>query len=571
MGEMWWINDYKSLNYEKKLQLHKNIMKSFEELYFCVADINLPNDYIDTICCEQFISEVLGVGGTASIRLQEIVMILSNAEYQEQLSDFFDIYTLRERTGNTNILQTEFVSQFSGWCMARFVVTDRDKDNNATGLIFTLKDINTEKLWEIEKSNTLRVDFENGKKSREDLREELKKSYETVKRANEIKSEFLSHMSHDVRTPMNAIIGMTDVAAANINDRTKVEDCLNKIKESSNYLLRLLNEIIDMNKIEIGTVDLSEDEINLTNLVQEMIRSIKTDIRAKEQHLSVKINQLEHKQVIADSVHIQQVFINIISNAIKYTPQGGKINIEVAEIANPQPGIGTFEFVFEDTGIGIQPENIDRIFEPFEREEDSRISAIHGTGLGLAIARNIVNMMGGNIRVESVPHEGSKFTVTINLKIVKENVHKKKKEPKDVFKNKRVLIVEDNELNRMVLKDILRITGCESESAVNGKEGVELFESKPEYYYDLILMDIQMPIMNGLECARAIRAMDRADAKGIPIVAVTANTFSEDVEATHQAGMNEHIGKPVDVEKLKKTQSRWFTGDYAKEKQRRMS
>ncbi len=517
----------------------------------------------------------------------------------------------------------------------------------------------------------------------------LQEAYEAANRANHAKSDFLSKMSHDIRTPMNGIIGMTAIATAHIDNKERVRDALGKITASSRHLLGLINEVLDMSKIESGKITLNEEEFSLSDLLNELLVMIQPQIKEHKHELQVHILNLKHEDVVGDSLRIQQVFINIMGNAVKYTPDGGSIRLSVREKPLSQQMTGCYEFVFEDNGIGMSEEYIKHIFEPFSRAEDSRSSKIQGTGLGMAITQNIVRMMNGDILVESRPGKGSRFTVTICLRlqdreetacdelsglsvlvvdddpVCGESIcrmldeigmdsewapsgeaaverlqtlrqageslyavilgrklpgmdgletagklrgaaggeapllilsaydwteietearaaginaflskpvfqsglgrlfrelkggHTESSEAspaeavlKTDFSDKRILLVEDIELNREIAREILGMTGIRTEEAEDGRAALDMFSASPVGYYDLILMDVQMPVMNGYEATSAIRALEREDAAAVPIVAMTANAFADDVQEAKTAGMNAHLAKPFELEKL---------------------
>ena len=386
-------------------------------------------------------------------------------------------------------------------------------------------------------------------------------AFEAANRANNAKSDFLSKMSHDIRTPMNAIIGMTAIAEAHIEDRERVSDSLNKIDSASRHLLGLINEVLDMSKIESGKMSLNSEAFNLSEMINNLMVIMQPQIIEHSHEVSVNVEKLEHEKVIGDALRLQQCFVNIMGNAIKYTSDGGKIGLEVREKESKQQNIGCYEFVFSDNGIGMSKDYIEHIFEPFTREEDDRTSKIQGTGLGMTITKSIVTMMDGDIKVESEPGKGSRFTVTVCLKLQETNkvvpdvnmynsVNARKEAIDEItnfnYENRRVLIVEDNELNMEIAIEIFKMAGMETDTAENGAEAVDKFTEHEENYYDMIFMDIQMPVMNGYEATAAIRAMDRSDAKHVPIVAMTANAFAEDVRDSKRAGMNAHLAKPID-------------------------
>lgn len=536
--------------------------------------------------------------------------------------------------------------------------------------------------------------------SREEKQKQmLEQAVERAEAANHAKSDFLSRMSHDIRTPMNAILGMTSIATMHIDEKERVLDALSKITISGKHLLGLINEVLDMSRIESGKVSLMENGFNLSDTIESLMTVFRTQMDAKGLMLNAGIAKLEHENVIGDEQHLQQIFMNIMGNAVKFTPEGGKISIYIEEKPSAISGCGFYEFTFEDTGIGMEKDYIDKIFEPFSRASDSRTSKIEGTGLGMSIAVNIARMMQGDIKVESELGKGSKFTVTVYLKLDdttdadlaaysglpvlvvddeevscenscemlkslgmdaayvlsgEEAVHRivdagandkkfavvildwkmpdkdgletakeirakvghdisiiilsaydwadieseamdagvdafigkplfksrliqvlkevlgqdqgyEKKEStvletfkQQDFSGKRVLLVEDNEINIEVAKELLSIVGIQVEMAMNGKLAVETVMEKEPGYYDLIFMDIQMPVMNGYEAAKAIRASGREDLEEIPIVAMTADAFADDIRKSEEAGMNDHVSKPVDIGKLEEALRRWI-------------
>lgn len=520
----------------------------------------------------------------------------------------------------------------------------------------------------------------------------LRTAYEAAIQANHAKTDFLSRMSHDIRTPMNAIIGMTAIAENHLDDPARLSDCFSKISASSQFLLALINEVLDMSKIEAGKLVLTKENINILELVDNLIEMIRPSVKQKRHELVIQIDEMTHENIIGDSLRIQQVFMNFMSNAVKYTPEGGRLEFRLSEKAISQKGVGCYEFVFADNGKGMSPEFLEKLFLPFEREEDERVSKEQGTGLGMTIAYNIVKMMNGDVKVESEVGKGSTFTVTLYLSLddkesislaelegsralivdddhregenvcamlksigmrgewvatgraAVEKIEKARKKKDDfravildwkmpemdgletvrmirdriddkiliiiysaydwaeieqeardagvdafiskpMFRPKlvavmksllgqsqgrtldtikendysgyRVLLVDDNELNREIAVEILGMLKLEVETAENGREAVEKFEAAEPGYYSMIFMDIQMPVMNGYEATRTIRALPREDAAHIPIVAMTANAFAEDVRDAEKAGMNEHIAKPLDPDRLVKSLNRW--------------
>ena len=540
------------------------------------------------------------------------------------------------------------------------------------------------------------MDVSQEKKAEIESHKALKDAYRAAENASRAKTEFLSNMSHDIRTPMNAIVGLTAIAGANIESQDRVVECLGKITKSSRHLLGLINEVLDMARIESGRISLAEEDFSLPELVDNLLTLTKPAIDEHYHQLEVHVEHIEHEAVCGDSLRIQQVFVNLMSNAVKYTPDGGNITLTIKEKPNGFSELGCYEFSIEDNGIGMTPEFQKIMFEPFSRADDHRTTKVQGTGLGMAIARNIVNLMNGDIQVESAPNKGTKITVTVYLKL-QENEKEQEKElldlpvlvvdddktccestvatlqeigiagewaltgkeavercaarhktgrdyfavildwkmpkmdgiatarkirervgedvtiiiltsfdfseieeearaagvnafmakplfrsrltatlrqftsgkkeknarnyledfAKENYAGKRILLVEDNELNREIATEIIGMTGVTIDSAENGKIAVEKVMEAPEKWYDLIFMDIQMPIMNGYEATAAIRALAGSRGK-VPIIAMTANAFAEDVQLAKNTGMNEHIAKPLDLNKLNDVLKQWL-------------
>ena len=394
----------------------------------------------------------------------------------------------------------------------------------------------------------------------------LRDAYFNAKRADNAKTDFLSRMSHDIRTPMNAIIGMTVIANSHIDDKEKVEDCLDKISVSGNYLLSIINDVLDMSKIESGKFTLNEENINLCKMLDGFMEIVKPAAKEKHHTLTLNKHDIVHENIIGDSLRLQQMFVNIVSNSIKYTNDGGNITIDVTEKAVGNKNVGCYEFVFRDNGIGMSEEFLKNIFEPFERAEDERVGKQQGTGLGMAITYNLVKMMNGEIHVDSKLGEGTVFTVTIFFKIgsdaeeqVSTSSYNGVKELQSAdYSGERILLVDDNELNLEIAEELLEMTGLTIDEAMNGLEAVEKFRNSEQGFYKLVFMDIQMPVMNGYEAAETIRKLDRPDAKTVPIIAMTADAFAEDVKKAHNAGMNEHIAKPLDIGKLAAVLKEWL-------------
>lgn len=382
-------------------------------------------------------------------------------------------------------------------------------------------------------------------------------------RASEAKSVFLSNMSHDMRTPMNAIVGFTTLALSHIDNKAQVEEYLRKIMASGNHLLELINDVLDMSRIESGKMQLEEKPCNMHKIVRTLENIIHGDAKAKGLELSVDVIDVDDKGFFCDELRVNQILLNLLSNAIKYTNAGGRISFCVTEKPGAPDGFANYEFIIKDTGIGMNEEFVSHIFEPFERERNSTISGIQGTGLGMAITKNIVDMMNGSIEVKSKKDVGTECRVELTFRLNSEV----KEQPDDEMQaiqnavvnkvvdhhNERILLTEDNELNQEIAVAILSEIGFIVEVAGNGQEAVDMLKNSKPGYYRLVLMDVQMPVMNGYEAAMAIRAFDNEEIASIPILAMTANAFEEDKQKAIQSGMNGHIAKPIDIKNLIET------------------
>lgn len=699
-GEIRWIEDYghymvsdvyKGLYYvfisditdrhqraESEKVLRSAVIEALTRVYDSVWLIDdIETQHFELYRIDEELAHLLPASKAVKItRFSDALVFYSNLVMEEDRQQFLEAVlpeNIVKNTENKLIYSVPFRRVFeSGIRYYRLEFAKLDLGNGDGGIVAGFKDVDEE----------VRKDQE--------LQQALREAIDAANASNKAKSDFLSSMSHDMRTPMNGIIGMTAIAANNLDDREKVADCLHKISESSDHLLSLINEVLDMNKIESGKVELMEEEFNLAELIDGMLAMTRPQLMEHEHSFRVNIVNLEHEQVIGDSRRVQQVFVNIMSNAIKYTPNGGKISLSVNENPTRTQGFGHYQFIFEDNGYGMTEEFQKHLFEPFSRANDKQTVGIQGTGLGMAITRNIVRMMGGDISVESVYGEGSRFTVDIYLKLQnKKNINydnfvdlrvlvadddpaccesaceilndmkmnsewvlsgkaavdrvkTRQKQGRDFFavivdwklpdqdgvetirlirrqvgenvpiiiisaydlteveqeareagattfiskplfrtklaglfdsliKNpsgekeedaplqtleeldltgRRVLLTEDQEINAEIAMDFLEMTGLEVDWAKDGEQAVKKLADSPDGYYSMIFMDIQMPNMNGYDAAKAIRAMERDDAKKIPIVAMTANAFTDDIRNCKKAGMNEHIAKPIDIEAL---------------------
>lgn len=375
-----------------------------------------------------------------------------------------------------------------------------------------------------------------------------------AQKANQAKSNFLTNMSHDIRTPMNAIVGMTDIARFNIDDKEKVRECLQVINASSTQLFQLLNNVLDMSEIETKGIKLKEIPFNLEELIDNLEMVLLQSAKSKKLELQFSCD-IKNRNLIGDTVRLRQVLMNIIGNSIKFTPADGKVTVRVKQTDNEIDDYANFILEIEDTGIGMSQEFIDKmIYRRFEREDGQTVKKTEGNGLGMSITKSIADAMGATIQIQSKKGEGSKFTIYLRMKIDQEskNAIRKEKDGSISFDatGKKILVVEDNEINMEIIKGILERTNANIVCAWSAEEALEFIDNEDKDFFDLILMDIQLPGMDGYSATRSIRCMAREEAMSVPILAMTANAFAQDVEKALDSGMNAHIAKPIDVDEL---------------------
>ena len=392
----------------------------------------------------------------------------------------------------------------------------------------------------------------------------LSKAVHAAETANRAKSTFLSNMSHDIRTPMNAIIGFTTLAVSNVDNKEKVRDYLGKILASSNHLLSLINDVLDMSRIESGKIHLDETEVNLSDVLHDLKTIVSGQIHAKQLELYMDAMDVTDEDVYCDKTRLNQVLLNLLSNAIKFTPAGGTVSVRLKQLTSKKRGCGQYEIRVKDNGIGMSPEFVKKIFEPFERERTSTVSKTQGTGLGMAITKNIVDLMGGSINVESTTGKGTRFEVVLEFPVDAEadtvpeaQVLPEEEEETSPLSGMKFLCAEDNAINAEILEMLLEANGASCTICSNGQEIVDAFASVKPGEYDMILMDVQMPVMDGLEATRRIRSGENPLGRIIPILAMTANAFLEDMQKSREAGMDEHLSKPVDIAALERTVKRF--------------
>ena len=538
---------------------------NFEQMVFSLSNLydnaiffDFENDSLKVFKIMPRLEKLMKSDEGAQEKINIAISRTVDSEFQRAMYDFVDGDTLQRRLKNENIIHQEYLSVERGWSEAFIITVERNDDGKVKKFFYVSKSIHEESI-------------ERKRKRDEEIRNRhlLQDALETAEAANKAKSLFLSNVSHDIRTPLNGIIGMTAIASDKIDDKGKVMDCLNKINIASQHLLSLINEVLDMSKIESGKLVLSKDDFSLVNLIENTYNIVKTELKSHRHSLSLNVSGITHTMVKGDRMRIQQILLNMVSNMIKYTPEGGRLKIIVREKSISPNMVACYEMMFIDNGIGMSPETQAVIFNPFSRADDDRTSQIEGTGLGLPIARNIARMMGGDIVVESEQNKGSTFTVTLLLPVSAGNEKidniSAGDEPSSInsLKNMKldgynILLVEDNDLNAEIARTVLEATGISVDWAKNGEEALKKVSDSEDWHYRMILMDIQMPKMNGYDATRAIRSIEREYTRNVPIISMTANAFAEDVENAKRAGMNAHLSKPINMNELARVLNRWL-------------
>ena len=409
-------------------------------------------------------------------------------------------------------------------------------------------------LWFVHK------DQKQQKEAEKELRQKeiLEKALSDSRQAAVARGVFLRNMSHDIRTPMNAVIGFTRLAIQEVDDKEKTREYLSKIQVSSNHLLGIVNEILEISRIESGQTKLEESPCSLKQIADETDIIIRGQAVEKKQTYTMDVSEIRNEYVVCDKIRVKEILVNLLGNAVKYTPEGGEIAMKISQLPDKETGFGNYRICIRDNGCGMSQEFLQKIFEPFERQQNSTMSGIQGTGLGMTIVKNFVDMMNGTIDIASAENQGTVITVNLKFRVTEPVKDEEKREQdisklKEQFAGKNILLCEDNSLNREIAAEILRGAGFQVETAENGQEAVDKVQKSQPGEYDVILMDIQMPVMNGYMATRKIRELKDPSLAKIPIIAISANAFDEDKNASCEAGMNGHLAKPVDVTELLET------------------
>lgn len=534
-----------------KMESQMDMFRSLGNVYTSLYYVDLMTDrYIELVSLPEAHSLFGSNGGQASRRMKIFCERFVAKDFREEMLEFTDLQTIRDRLTSRDIISKQFLSTAvenlqngMEWSEVSLIAVKRDGEKSASGMMLATRRIHKEKLKEIEQMEC------------------LQKALTAAESASKSKTVFLNNMSHDIRTPMNAITGFTKLAQQHVGDSSLVSDYLDKISVANQHLLALINDVLDMSRIESGRVNLSEKPENVAIVIEELNTILHDDVAARRLNFKVEMNVAKDRMVLCDKLRLKQVLLNLLSNAVKFTPEGGNVELTITERECGKPIHIGYRFVIKDSGIGMSQEFLKKVFVPFEREQTSTVSGIQGTGLGMSIAKSLVDMMGGEISVRSTQNVGTEFTVDLSFAIAEgvqidasNNNQEKKLENVSItpnqFAGRRILLAEDNRMNQIIAKHLLKDSGAELIIAENGCVACETLEANDPGYFDLILMDIQMPIMDGYTAARNIRNSERKDLAALPIIAMTADAFEEDRENALAAGMNDHVSKPVEAEKL---------------------
>lgn len=520
------------------IQLEKqyHIIHAISSIYSANFLIHLETHTSETIKAPDMMAEKLqGVTSSDDV-LDWVVGNLVQDSYCDEYREFMDVDTMAQRLENKKCISYSYEDIYGEWYLAILVPQQRDKNGEITHVLAITRNISDDKRREF------------------DVLDSLQHALDEAQRANMAKNNFLRRMSHDVRTPINGVCGMVEISRHYIGDEVKQEECREKILNATGFLLDLVNSVLDMSKLESGEIKLESRSFDLLTLLGDVHTVAEITGESAQITYTDQCEAVEHTRLIGSPIHLRQILQNVTSNAIKYNQKGGFVHLKVREAASDSDTV-TLEFICEDNGIGMSTEFQSHIFEPFAQEHDAARTVYHGVGLGLAITKELVEQMGGTIRFVSHVKEGTTFTIRIPFQIdheAQETLEELETQKEISLEGVRVLLVEDNMLNMEISEFLLEDEGAVVTEACNGQEALDLFANSEPGTFDIILMDIMMPVMDGREATRRIRALERDDAVEIPIVAVTANAFLDDVEESYAVGMNGHLTKPLDIDKLKK-------------------
>lgn len=525
--------------------LNNKVIAAISKIYWQIYSVDLINNIYTRVAVNSRYGDCRpDVNGVASESFERALNNYVSEDYRELMKAFVDVKTVAARLKGRETISEDYLAVDGNWYSGRYIVQDVDQDGNATHVLFVIQPVNEQKNKELA------------------YQKQLEDMVNSAKAANESKTKFLRRISHDIRTPINGILGMIDIADRHRGDKEKLEECKRKTVNAVDYLLSLVNNILDMGKVESEGFMLEDQPFDLENIL--MTEFPVMEMQAAEHGIKYyggrdTIN-IKHRYLVGSSVHLSRILMNIANNAIKYNHEGGIVRMSCTEIDDSETNVAeekaVYRFVCEDNGIGMSEEFMKHAFEPFAQEMKNNDNTYAGTGLGLAIVKEIVDKMGGTIDLESRENEGTRITLTIPFEIDRDHKQAEKTEVSNIDINvdmsgRRILLVDDDELNREIAQVMLEDMGFVITQANDGREAVKLWSDSPAYTYDYIFMDIIMPVMNGLEATKAIRHADREDAGKVKILAMTANAFQDDVQDTVDAGMNAYLMKPLSREKIK--------------------
>lgn len=524
----------RNIENERKYQ---NLTAATSQIYHAIYHIDLIQDRIEKLAGANQNYTPTGVVTSATAQLNDILEKLVAPSHHEIMQYFFDLTTVNDRLHGKLFISREYPSPQGIWRRATFIVQNRDTDNDVTEILYVTQIIDDYKQKELA------------------YQQELVKAVESANQANTAKTDFLNRMSHDIRTPLNGILGMLDIAQKNETNPKALLECHEKMRTAAFHLKALVNDVLDMQRMETDRFFLEQIPFDIREILDNCwsmleAQASRLDITLKK----IKPGSLKYPYLIGSPLHIRQIFMNLLSNAIKYNKPGGSISVHAKIIRQVHQNV-IYKFIISDTGIGISPEFQKHIFEPFAQEDTGARTIYKGTGLGMAIVHRLVQEMGGTIQLKSEKNVGSTFTLILPFTIDEHQPSASAETATDTpadLTDLHILVVEDNELNLEIAVFSLEAAGLNVSTAINGLEAVRLFEKSKPYEYDIILMDIMMPVMNGLDAAKAIRGLSRPDATTVPIIALSANAFAEDIQKSKNAGINEHLAKPLEMDKVLK-------------------
>lgn len=524
----------RNIENERKYQ---NLTAATSQIYHAIYHIDLIQDRIEKLAGANQNYTPTGVVTSATAQLNDILEKMVAPSHHEIMQYFFDLTTVNDRLHGKLFISREYPSPQGIWRRATFIVQNRDTDDDVTEILYVTQIIDDYKQKELA------------------YQQELVKAVESANQANTAKTDFLNRMSHDIRTPLNGILGMLDIAQKNETNPKALLECHEKMRTAAFHLKALVNDVLDMQRMETDRFFLEQIPFDIREILDNCwsmleAQASRLDITLKK----IKPGSLKYPYLIGSPLHIRQIFMNLLSNAIKYNKPGGSISIHAKIIRQVHQNV-IYKFIISDTGIGISPEFQKHIFEPFAQEDTGARTIYKGTGLGMAIVHRLVQEMGGTIQLKSEKNVGSTFTLILPFTIDEHQPSASAETATDTpadLTDLHILVVEDNELNLEIAVFSLEAAGLNISTAINGLEAVRLFEKSKPYEYDIILMDIMMPVMNGLDAAKAIRGLSRPDAPTVPIIALSANAFAEDIQKSKNAGINEHLAKPLEMDKVLK-------------------